>query len=503
MSSVPASSAVEASLPAASTSTSNNAAANADIHEAKMDESTDAHMALEGGALQPDPRSAPSAGEAVTVAAAASDGMAMDAEDFHRPDAGAVPDARGVTAEAASFIEAKEDASDQPVRENNPADAAGALAASAAKDSSDVVPAQDAGDEMIDIGAEPGNKPGDAAAAPNEQGADAVPAAANRNGQHVASPSISLEPVEHPAAVPQHRVAAERKAGESGLDVAEGDDVEDEDEEEESKSQGGGGAAAERGGEHIMSLSNDPELVVGNKHRDVIPQRRVAPKRKARESGLDDEEGDDSEADEEKGERQDEAEESKSEAGDDVAEDEHVEHEWTRFLEVNKKSVRVLWANGDTTDEPRAEFECQSDPRLFAHHNSIANMPPKKQRETLARIARSRSKATASEHKPRANRSGCLHGSITPPAKKSKKAHQTLSKRAQRTTPTIVMPQRYPSTSPIPCAATAAVSTFRASAALPSHPARSVSARTAGPWLRPRPRRRRSTSFRGIRRASR
>ncbi len=42
----------------------------------------------EGDVFQPDPRSAPSAVEVVTVAAAASDGMAMDSEGSHRPDAG-------------------------------------------------------------------------------------------------------------------------------------------------------------------------------------------------------------------------------------------------------------------------------------------------------------------------------------------------------------------------------------------------------------------------------
>ena len=57
----------------------------------------------------------------------------------------------------------------------------------------------------------------------------------------------------------------------------------------------GAAAAADRGGEHIISLSNDRELTVGYKHRRAeVPQRRIAPKPKARESRSDVDDGDDS-----------------------------------------------------------------------------------------------------------------------------------------------------------------------------------------------------------------
>ncbi len=88
------------------------------------------------------------------------------------------------------------------------------------------------------------------AAGEASQGQGAGAAAGGRG--HIASLTSNPESMDGN----QRRVALQRAAGESGLDVAEGDDVEDEDEEEEeSKSQGGGGAAAERGSEHIMSLT--------------------------------------------------------------------------------------------------------------------------------------------------------------------------------------------------------------------------------------------------------
>jgi hypothetical protein len=136
---------------------------------------------------------------------------------------------------------------------------------------------------------------------------------------------------------------------------------------------------------------------------------------------LDIDEGDDSK--EEENEQQDEEEERKSEDGNSASEDEQAEHVWTRFLKVNNKTIRVLWANGDITDEPRAEFEPQIDPMHFAYHASVAKMPPKQQREMLALMAKSRSKATASELKPRATRSGRVFSALAHPCKKSKKAH--------------------------------------------------------------------------------
>jgi hypothetical protein len=426
--------------------------------------------------------------------------MVMDSEETYRPDEGVVTDGRGAAA-AASYIEEKDDESDQPVRENNPANVAEASAASAAKDSDHVVSAQDGSDGMMDIGAETrnqpdgeaapnehgagaaaatagiveakddeqgdqtlhqhhpergaaavaaavgdsnhvapaqdggngmmdiglqvGDQPGGGAVAPNEQAAGVVAAADERDGEHIASLTNDPEPLDESVdrAVVHQRRAPKRKAAESGLDVDEGDDSKEaEDEDEERKSQDGGGVTADRGGEHIISLSNDPDLMEDNMRHSAVPKRRVAPKRKVRESRLAPDEGDDSK-EAEKAAQQDDEEERKGQDGDGAAEHKQPAHEWIRFLSISKKSIRVLWANGDVTDEPRAEFERQIDPLHFAYHASLAKMPPKQQGDMLALLAKSRSKAAPSEHKPRATRSGRLFSGLTPPVKKSKKMY--------------------------------------------------------------------------------
>jgi len=113
----------------------------------------------------------------------------------------------------------------------------------------------------------------------------------------------------------------------------------------------------------------------------------------------------------------------KSEGGRDAAGDApQSEDEWTRFLKVDRNTVRVEWANGEITNEPRAEFEPQIPRSDFAYHAKIAKMPAKQQRDMLARTAKSRSKATASGLMPRATRSGRLVSGVICSVKKSKKA---------------------------------------------------------------------------------
>jgi len=303
-----------------------------------------------------------------------SDDVVMEsgAEEASCPAGGVAPAHSGAAAAAtgaASMMEAKED---EPVDQSNrisaaaiAAAAAAATGAAAANDSSHVVRAQGGAVGRMDIGVEVGNRA--RGAAPNGQGAGAAAA--------------------------------------------------------------GAAAAVDRGGERIFSLSlqNDPELAVGNRHRRaVVPPRRVTPKRKAKEIRSDDdpeepeewEEPEEPEQQEEQKEEENE-EERKSAAGDDAA-DEQSTHHWTRFKKVTKKTVHVQWANGEDTIEPRAAFEPQIDPFQFAYHASMAEMPPKQQREMLARVANSRSNAAASECKPRATRSGHLFSGLSHP--KSKKA---------------------------------------------------------------------------------
>jgi len=189
-------------------------------------------------------------------------------------------------------------------------------------------------------------------------------------------------------------------------------------------------AAADSGRIPSLSHTSDPELTEENGRRPEIRQRRVAPKRKVRELGpAVDEGGEEEEKEKKQGDSEEEEkeepveEEEKSEGGHDAAGDaQQSEDEWTRFLKVDRNTVRVEWANGEITNEPRAEFEPQIDPMHFAYHASIAKMSPTQQRGMLALMAKSRSKAAANEHKPRATRSGHLVSGVIRSVRKSKKA---------------------------------------------------------------------------------